>query len=85
MAVHIRREADGLVRVYNYDYDGGWEDYFDYMWFHGGNYSCDCNRYLFFQRAAGEDDSGDNPCGETAYSIVKIVLPDGREIKGDTE
>jgi len=35
-----------------------WEDkeyhYNDYMW-EDGNYSCDCNRELFFKRVKGED------------------------------
>lgn len=49
-----------------------------YMWFEG-NYSCDCNRYLFFQRASGfaEDDIDDHPCGEDKFTIDWIVF-DGR-------
>lgn len=41
----------------------------DYMWIHGGNYSCDCNRALFFARAAGEDDPEDTPCGEGRFTV----------------
>lgn len=80
--VYIRRNADGLVHVYHYD--GPWEEHSDYMWFEG-NYACDCNRYLFFQRAADEPESDDRQCGETAYFIEKFVLSDGSEIPGDDE
>jgi hypothetical protein len=82
MQVHIRRNIDGVIRVYLYD--GGWEEYSDYMWLAGGNYSCDCNRYLFFQRSAGGDEV-EHPCGDTAYSILKFVLPDGTEVAGDDD
>lgn len=39
--------------------------------FAGGNYGCDCNRHLFFLRAAGEpDDAEDPPCPHGKYVIV---------------
>ena len=41
-----------------------------------GNYRCDCNRHLFFNHAGGENDSDDCSCGETAYTVLKIVLED---------
>uniref|UniRef100_A0A6M3LKE5 Uncharacterized protein n=1 Tax=viral metagenome TaxID=1070528 RepID=A0A6M3LKE5_9ZZZZ len=38
-----------------------------------GNYSCDCNRKIFFGQAMGEEyDDDETPCGDNAYS-VKIV------------
>lgn len=39
-----------------------------FMWT-DGNYGCDCNRFLFFERALGHDpDFGDcPPCGEELY------------------
>jgi len=33
-----------------------------------GNFSCDCNRHLFFQRAIGEEES-DIECSEGKYSV----------------
>jgi len=43
------------------DYDGIyiWED---------GNYSCDCNRALFFARAASEDEPNET-CGHRQYKV----------------
>jgi hypothetical protein len=33
-----------------------------------GNYSCDCNRRLFFARAKGEAEDWETGCSEGAYS-----------------
>lgn len=68
--VTIRRNRDGVVREFeetqikHHDEDAPsgfiWEE---------GNYSCDCNRALFFARAGGESDDFDAECGEGAYSV----------------
>lgn len=42
-----------------------------YQW-SDGNYSCDCNRGLFFARARGLPDP-DVACGEEIYLVEKIV------------
>lgn len=34
-----------------------------------GNYSCDCNRALFFARAKGEPDPEEIPCGESKFRV----------------
>ena len=80
--VEIKRNADGLTRVYPFP-EYGWDtDMDDYMW-SDGNYSCDCNRALFFARAADEDDDIDIQCGESAYSVRifdlsgKLLYQDG--------
>lgn len=55
-----------------------------YIWT-DGNFSCDCNRHLFFS-VAGEEDPDDNyPCGQHAYSVIKAILPDGSEVMIDCE
>lgn len=41
-----------------------------------GNFSCDCNRGLFFANAAGEDDP-DRACGMDEYSVQIINPADG--------
>jgi hypothetical protein len=86
--VHIRCVATGEVRVHedhdpknNYLYeDGGgfnpfqWDD---------GNYGCDCNRHLFFERAGGElewNETDEHPCGDEAYRVVKIVRKGEAEV-----
>lgn len=61
--VDIRRNEDGVVHRYTDDLP--WED--DYIWSEG-NYSCDCNRALFFARAVGEEDENVS-CGDSAYSL----------------
>lgn len=39
-----------------------------YMWAFG-NYACDCNRHLFFERALGNEPD-DETCGHGAYEVV---------------
>lgn len=80
---HIRRNADSVVR----DYPTTWDvvDEFEvdeYLWSEG-NYSCDCNRALFFARAGGEPDPV-RPCGEVAFS-VQIVGTDGKVLYQDDD
>lgn len=78
-AVLIRRNSDGLVRRREMKWD--WKDS-DYYWWTEGNFGCDCNRHLEFQRAADEDEDGDD-CGETRYTVLKAILPDNTEIPID--
>lgn len=74
---HIRKNDTREVREYHPDMlikDG--EDWPDIWIWTDGNFSCDCNRALFFGYAAGETwkDANDAPCGEGGYS-VKLVNP----------
>ena len=71
--VYIRNNMTGEVRKHDDEvwWDGDYPS--DYMWSEG-NYSCDCNRYLFFQRAKGESEDNVPHCGENMYS-VNIVNP----------
>lgn len=75
VTVRIRRTADGKTVEYGDslyttpDYDGlfVWTD---------GNYQCDCNRHLFFQRSLGlEDDDG--PCSDGKY---QVEIKDGDKV-----
>lgn len=78
--VRIRRNADGVQRVYKTSdtqeaIDGGcfiWSD---------GNYACDCNRGRFFAESVGEEDP-DECCGDIRYS-VRIFDADGKEVYQD--
>lgn len=67
----IRQNLTGEVREYKTElmlYSNGapdvsiWEE---------GNFSCDCNRELFFDEAGGdENESNEEPtCGNTRYSV----------------
>ena len=63
--VEIRRNETGETRKYEYEYP--WDG--DYIWT-DGNYSCDCNRRLFFGYAAGEKGEDiETECGKGAFSI----------------
>lgn len=78
--VEIRREADGVVRNYVSDcelldeegrlFTGNWRD---------GNYSCDCNRYLYFCWAADEEeaDDADIQCSDGQYRVNLYNPVDG--------
>lgn len=70
--VTIRRNKDGkTVRFADRLHEAT-----EYMWSEG-NFSCDCNRELFFFRELGLNDPDDTICGESAYS-VRIATQDGR-------
>lgn len=79
VAVTLTDTKTGKQRVYDteeYFPKDGWSDY---LWT-DGNYSCDCNRYLFFQRADGKTPSlGKAKCGEGRYLVNSIVLKDTGE------
>jgi hypothetical protein len=70
----MTRLADGLTREWADDWgfpgyvrEEGWE--FDpvFIW-SDGNFSCDCNRALFFARAVDEPDP-DLECGQSQYRV----------------
>jgi hypothetical protein len=82
-AVYIKNNATGEVRRH-IELNADWSAVFEYLWAEG-NYGCDCNRALFFSRAADEDDvkSEDRDCGETAYSVPYVELEDGARLVVD--
>ena len=57
------------------EYNMPWEEHSDFMWTEG-NYACDCNRHLFFERSKGQEPE-DAECGEKRYTAVCAELPDG--------
>lgn len=82
MQVVIRRVADGEERTYHEDLP--WDDA-SWSWWETGNMSCDCNRYLCFERAAGRHiNCGDEDveCSEGKYQVLRFLLPDGTVISG---
>jgi hypothetical protein len=66
---HVRRVADGAVRKSEKTaiLDDGDEIPNPYIW-QEGNYSCDCNRELFFERAAGNE-PGETECGGGRFQV----------------
>lgn len=82
--IYIRRTTDDAVRVYSPS-DWGWhDDGGDYQWT-DGNFGCDCNRYLFFQRAADEDEAEEYPCGQTLYRVRIVERGTARVLFCDDE
>lgn len=63
-ATGIRREVA---------HEAEWEDTDDsateFMWTEG-NYSCDCNRSLFYRGAAGEPEDDRRPCGDERFALT---------------
>jgi len=68
--VHIRKNATGEIR--KYEDTGIWneeeQELATYIW-EEGNFSCDCNRQLFWWRANKENDEGETSCGENKFSV----------------
>ena len=74
----IRKNATGEIREYKTEvwlFDDNKEPD-SYMWSEG-NFSCDCNRCLFFDRAGGEEENWHHPCGDELYS-VNLKTMDGK-------
>lgn len=88
VVVTIRRGSDGVARVS----DENWtlQENIDepgaplLFWWTEGNGGCDCNRRLFFARAAGEPDPEDYDCTDGEYRIT-ITGRDGRVWYTDDE
>ena len=80
--VYFTRTKDGKQSSHHYDYS--WESGF---WWSEGNMSCDCNRYLEFERGLGTDpDYEGAKCSEGKYKI-RVILDNGIEVyneKGGT-
>lgn len=56
-----------------------WYDHSMFMWTEG-NYSCDCNRSLFFYN---HDRNKKYKCGFDKITVVKMIFPDGTEVLVD--
>ncbi len=83
-SVAVRDNETGETRVVIMDdLDGDeWdEEVAEFLWLEG-NFSCDCNRGIWFRRAGGEEEEPpDHDCGETRYSVAWIEFADGRRIE----
>lgn len=73
--VLIRNNETGEERFV--DFTVPWEEHHNYLWTEG-NYGCDCNRHLFFERAIGVEPD-DEKCGDEKYSALYALLPDGTQ------
>ena len=77
----LRRTSDGAVKEV---VDEGWgedgAEAAEFCWTEG-NYSCDCNRAIFF--GDGEEPDSD-ACGETRYRLLSLSV-DGEDMEMDPE
>lgn len=75
--VLLRNNDTGEERWVNHELP--WESHSHFMWTEG-NYGCDCNRHLFFERAKGrEPDDDECGCGETRYAAICAEMSDGTQ------
>lgn len=77
--VTITRVEDRVSRTYQEEYD--WSPGSEFNWSEG-NYSCDCNRALFFRRAGNEEVGANLICGEGKY-YVEIRSAEGELLYKD--
>ncbi|CAN5816701.1 hypothetical protein BH20PSE1_BH20PSE1_01400 [soil metagenome] len=60
-----------------------WEDHTEFMWTEG-NYACDCNRHLSFERAGGREPADEEgKCGTERYTALYAEFPDGARVPLD--
>ena len=86
--IEIKRVSDGVLVIIAEDLDfvqwhAGVEPCVStYIW-EEGNYSCDCNRAIFFNRAQGQEtDIDERQCGDGGY-IVRITEAESGEVLYD--
>jgi hypothetical protein len=86
--VVIRRVSDGVERVFHSNVpwvedderEGDW-----FWWSSDGNMGCDCNLYLSFERAGGNNPAIDDPaceCSDGKYLVMEFRFPDGTALVG---
>lgn len=96
----LTRIADNVAVVFPHDFDvhddskedwSDWQHTLRFMW-EEGNYSCSCNRFLFFERALGtseaEIDAMDElhgGCNGYRYRVNWIKNPEGEVIYREDE
>lgn len=69
-----------------------WHDEGSEFWWTEGNFGCDCNRFLEYERAGGrEPDEDEVKCifpgfeSRHRFSVPFITFPDGSRVKIDGE
>lgn len=86
-SVWIRdRKTNETVRC-EMPYEWYKDDSDDEFWWSEGNFGCDCNRLLTFERAKGNDPEmgKDDKCHyddfpDGRFQVVSIKLPNGKEV-----
>ncbi len=74
----VRRKADGVTATTRGHFID--DDNARFMC-SDGNYGCDCNRHLFFERGLGHTaECGSHPCGDKVYEYVSVTSVDGGRV-----
>ena len=93
--VAIRKNETGEVHMYHIDTE--WEHgdgYTDFFWWADGNFSCDCNREMSFERAAftpeelaarGFLNDYDAECSGGRFTVLYAELEDGTRVPIEDE
>ena len=79
LTVHLMDTQTKETSVY--EMTGG-DEFHDFIWTEG-NYSCNCNRALFFARGRKLVEPLNRPCGEGRY-LVKIANETGDVLLDET-
>ena len=74
----LKRNVDGVERWTDWS-DATHLDSLVFFWTEG-NFGCDCNRQLEFERAGSEPEDDDPTCGDDRYELISLELNDGREL-----
>lgn len=81
--IAILNNKTGEVRIHHSDFS--WEEASEFIWIEG-NYACDCNRHLFFEKSIGNNPVTSNvECGDSKYTAIEAIFPDGKRFKLDDE
>lgn len=79
--IALRKNATGEIRVFDDDFDS--VSALEFMW-RDGNYACDCNRHLYFERARDGFTEADEEsvwvgasCGDGRYTVLYAECPNG--------
>jgi hypothetical protein len=78
--VEIKHVASGKMVTDFQEFD---DDMLAIYQFEDGNYSCDCNRAIFFARAMGLPEDYNVPCGDGGYLVRLIDCANGDVIYGE--
>ena len=77
--ITIRNNATGECRDIRHALEWSESSVF---WLTEGNFGCDCNRWLDFERAGGNDPNlYDAQCGDGGFSILRATLEDGTVVE----
>lgn len=63
--------------------DGPFDDVTEYMWSEG-NFSCDCNRLLFFIDALGLSDTEDSECSDGKFWVT-VYDDNGKQVYNEID